>query len=118
MARDAIVCNCGQPIGRRNVTHTSLFPRPFGSNFVRVRYRCPHCRRRKEIFVGQSDWHAGVLHDDGPEVRSAERQRFDTLGRISLREQADVHQELDSSDLLARLNREFPDENPLPRDVG
>ncbi len=116
MALNAIVCNCGQPIGRRNVIHTSLYPRPFGPSLVRVRYRCPHCRRRKEVFVGHAEWSAGVFDADRPEVRTAERQRFDSLGRISLREQADVHRELDSDDLLERLNREFPDENSAPRE--
>ena len=64
----------------------------------------------------RSEWDAGIFRDDRTEACSAERQRFDTLGRISLREQADVHRELDANDLLERLNREFPNDNPPTRE--
>ncbi len=114
MGRTAIVCTCGQRIGRRNITQAGLFPRPFGPSFVRVRYRCHRCRRRGEVFLDQAEWKAGILQEAPSEVPSSERTRFESLGGISLHEQAEVHRELDRDDLLERLRRDFPDSNTDP----
>ena len=108
MERTAIVCTCGQRLGRRNITQAGLFPRPFGPSFVRVRFRCHRCRRRGEVFLDQSEWKAGILQENLSEVPSADRMRFESLGGISLHEQAEVHRELEDDSLLERLNQEFP----------
>ncbi|MFM7320720.1 MAG: hypothetical protein ACKO5K_04250 [Armatimonadota bacterium] len=86
---------------------------------MRVRYRCHRCRRRGEIFLDQSEWKAGILQENLSEVPSADRIRFDSLGGISLHEQAEVHRELEDDDLLERLNQEFPrSSGPLPTDTS
>lgn len=107
MGRTAIRCMCGQRIGRREVTQTGLFPRPFGPSFVRIRFRCSRCRRRGEEYLDQQEWAAGILLDRANEALPDERQQFDGLGKISLREQAEVHEALESDDLLKRLVEEY-----------
>lgn len=107
MGRTAVRCSCGQRIGEREVMHAGFFARPFGPSFVRVRYRCPRCRRRGEDFLRQEEWNAGILRDARVETVQHERDQFDALGAISLREQADFHAALDSLDDLAALNDEF-----------
>lgn len=113
MGRTAIRCTCGQRIGRREVTQTGLFPRPFGPSFVRIRFRCSRCRRRGEEYLRQEEWAAGILHDRVNEAPAEERQRFDQLGRISLTEQAQIHDALEADDLLDQLNAQFRTENEV-----
>lgn len=112
MSRTAIKCNCGQRIGQKDVMQTGYYMRMFGPSFVYVKFRCSRCKKLGEQFVKQEDWEEGILKDPTAELTPAEKQRFQSLGPIDMRELVDFHHALDQLDSLAELNEEF--QKPAP----
>ncbi len=107
MSRTALRCNCGQRIGQKDVMQTGYYMRMMGPSFVYVKFRCSRCKKLGEQFVKQEDWEEGILKDPAFELTSAEKERFEALGPIEMKELVDFHQSLEQSDSLAALNAEF-----------
>ena len=107
MSKTAIKCNCGQRIGQKDVMQTGYYMRMFGPSFVYVKFRCSRCKKLGEQFVKQEDWEGGILKDNTAEVTTPEKERFQTLGPIEMRELVDFHNALEQPDSLAALNAEF-----------
>jgi len=106
MGRTALRCTCGQRVGEREVLRAGYYPRPFGPSYVLVRYRCSRCRRRGEQFLRQEEWDQGILSDATLELDLSTQGILATRGPITLREQADFHNKLDSKglqDLIAEF---------------
>lgn len=98
-----IKCNCGQRIIAKDVMQTGYYLRLFGPSFVYVKFRCSRCKKLGEQFVKQEDWEDGILKDIPSEVGQTEKERFQSMGPIGVREQIDFHFRLDDPTLLDKL---------------
>ena len=107
MSRTAIKCNCGQRIGQKDVMQTGYYMRMFGPSFVYVKFRCSRCKKLGEQFVKQEDWEDGILKDATTEVSTTERERFESLGPIDVREMVDFHYALENLGDLSDLKAQF-----------
>lgn len=108
MSRTAIKCNCGQRIGQKDVMQTGYYMRMFGPSFVYVKFRCSRCKKLGEQFVKQEEWDGGILKDStAVEVTAGEKERFETMGAIEMRELVDFHNELETLNDLSDLTKEF-----------
>ncbi len=107
MSRTAIKCNCGQRINQKDVMQTGHYMRMFGPSFVYVKFRCSRCKKLGEQFVKQEEWEDGILKDNAVEVNTSEKERFETMGPIEMRELVDFHYSLENLDDLSALRAEF-----------
>jgi DNA-directed RNA polymerase subunit RPC12/RpoP len=107
MNRTAIKCNCGQRINQKDVMQTGYYMRMFGPSFVYVKFRCSRCKKLGEQFVKQEDWEDGILKETAAEHNSEEKERFEALGPIEMRELVEFHNALERPDSLAALNTEL-----------
>ena len=107
MSRTAIKCNCGQRISQREVMQTGYYPRMFGPSFIYVRFRCSRCKKLGEQFVKQEEWESGILKDSVVELGNDEKNQFESLGPIDVREQAEFHFALENLPSLSDLRVEF-----------
>lgn len=98
-----IKCNCGQRIIGKDVMQTGYYLRLFGPSFVYVKFRCSRCKKLGEQFVKQEDWEDGILSDISPEVSDTEKQRFRSMGPISVHEQIDFHFALEDASAFKEL---------------
>lgn len=112
MGRTALRCNCGQRIGEREVLRAGYYPRPFGPNYVLVRYRCSRCRKRGEQFLKQEEWESRFLNDATLELDTDSLEHFDSQGPITVSEQACFHHQLETLGDLKDLAREFGSDTP------
>lgn len=112
MNKTAIKCSCGQRIGQKDVMQTGYYMRMFGPSFVYVKFRCSRCKKLGEQFVKQEDWEEGILKEPTVELIATEKEHFETLGPIEIREMADFHRSLDMPDILAEISAEFGKTNP------
>lgn len=111
MSRTAIKCNCGQRINQKDVMQTGYYMRMFGPSFVYVKFRCSRCKKLGEQFVKQEDWEDGILKDSAVEITGSEKEHFDALGPIDMRELVSFHNALEGLDDLATFNAEFKAEH-------
>ena len=93
-------CNCGQRIFSRDVMQQGYYVRQFGPSYVYIRFRCSRCKRLGEHFVKQEDWDEGMLRDDVQEWTSAEKQDFDSQGKITVDEMVAFHYSLENPEGL------------------
>jgi hypothetical protein len=107
MSRTAIKCNCGQRIGQKDVMQTGYYMRMFGPSFVYVKFRCSRCKKLGEQFVKQEEWEGGILKDPTAELTGSEKERFEALGPIDMRELVEFHHSLENLNDLSALNAEF-----------
>jgi len=105
-ARAIIKCNCGQRIIAKDVMQTGYYLRLFGPSFVYVKYRCSRCKKLGEQFVKQEDWEDGILHDLPTEVSAEEKQKFESLGTITIDEVIEAHRKLEKLS-LSDIVRDF-----------
>jgi len=98
-----IKCNCGQRIVARDVMQTGYYLRLFGPSFVYVKFRCSRCKKLGEQFVKQEDWEDGILKDIPSESSQDQKQDFQIMGPITVKEQIDFHYQLDDPSLLSKL---------------
>lgn len=122
MNKNALKCNCGQPIQEKDVMQTGLYARMFGPSFVYVRYRCSRCKRKLEKFVKQDEWNESALFDNPHEANDTEQSAFEQMGPIEMNEQFEFHEHLNTMPSLRDFNRHYasehvrdiPSEEPRP----
>lgn len=110
--KPTIKCNCGQRIIAKDVMQTGYYLRLFGPSFVYVKFRCSRCKKLGEQFIKQEDWEDGILKDIHSEVRSTEKEMFQSLGPITLDEQINAHFTFDRDSTLAGLAQYVEQERP------
>src|SRR5438105_10574701 len=96
--KTTIKCNCGQRVFSRDVMQQGYYVRQFGPSYVYIKYRCSRCKKLGEHFVKQEEWEDNLLHDITTEVNETERDRFCSLGEITLDEMRAFHRELENLD--------------------
>ena len=89
--RTFIKCHCGQRISARDVMQTGYYLRLFGPSYVYVKYRCSRCRKLGEQFVKQEEVDNGILRDTNDELSVEDRERYEKLGPIDIKEVIDFH---------------------------
>jgi len=60
-------CVCGQLISRSDVMRQGYYSRQFGPSYVYIKYRCTRCKKLREHFVKEDEWHGGLLSDSPKE---------------------------------------------------
>ena len=98
--KTTIKCNCGQRIFSRDIMQQGYYVRHFGPSYVYIKFRCSRCKKLGEHFIKQEDWAEGILSDSVNEVATAEKSRFEKLGKITIDEMIDFHYALDKLDSL------------------
>jgi len=82
------------------------YMRQFGPSYVYIKYRCTRCKKLGEHFVKQEEWEDGVLREITCEASDPERNRFATLGSITLDEMRDFHRALENLNEIPKLVKE------------
>jgi DNA-directed RNA polymerase subunit RPC12/RpoP len=106
--RNSIHCHCGQRVIARDVMQTGFYLRLFGPSYVYVKYRCSRCKKLGEQFVKQEEWDGGILKTAAEEVASEDKERFETLGPIDIKEVIDFHFALENEADLKSLEPPHP----------
>ncbi|MEP0767345.1 MAG: hypothetical protein HRF45_12510 [Fimbriimonadia bacterium] len=99
-----LLCDCGQPLVRRDLVLQEYYIRQFGPSFVYIKFRCRRCNRLGERFIRQEEWWPGVFTPRSrEELHSSEREVFDALGPITESEHRMARRQLHSSNPLIAL---------------
>lgn len=93
--KTTLKCHCGQRIFSRDVMQQGYYVRHFGPSYVYVKFRCSRCKKLGEHFIKQEDWEESMLRDNASELTSTEKNRFDSLGKITVEEMIDFHYRLE-----------------------
>jgi|SRR5579862_3929035 len=105
--KTTIKCNCGQRIFSRDVMQQGYYVRQFAPSYVYIKFRCSRCKKLGEHFIKQEDWEEGMLRDSPAEMSNTEKNRFDSLGKITIDEMINFHYELDK---LTKMPSEIENE--------
>ena len=101
--KTSLKCQCGQRILRRDVMQQGYYVKQLGPSYVYIKYRCARCKKLGEHFVKQEEWEDSLLQENTTEVTDTERNRFGSLGSITLDEMGSFHRALENLNSLPDL---------------
>ena len=76
------------------------YVRHFGPSYVYIKFRCSRCKKLGEHFIKREDWEHGILRDSGDEINVSEKDRFASMGKITIDEMIDFHYKLETLDKI------------------
>ena len=87
------------------------YVRQMGPSYVYIKFRCSRCKKLGEHYVKQDEWEDNLLQETSTELTTSERERFQSLGAITLNEMKDFHFTLEGLD---KIPEALPEESGRP----